>query len=185
MRFPALCLCLLVALCAGFVTGCITEQPNQCPCVDCPCDADCCPECCPCLGGGCCVDGVCLPRIVDEREATSDMPAYLPDPATDQPREQQNAGAAEQLSNQRNKPREGVFQCMRCRRGHVGAAWHTLHTPNGGAATWLCVRCWSETNHAERMQYLHQYFDVLKAPESQRRAFIVAMNGLGSDDSQQ
>lgn len=185
MRFTALCFCLLFGLLAGFVTGCVTEPQNQCPCVDCPCpDGGCCPDCCPCPDGGCCVDGVCYPDNVDQREHASDMPVFVPDSSDETPREQ-NAGEAEQASQQRNKPREGVFHCMRCRRGHVGAAWHTLHTPSGGAATWLCVRCWSQTSHAERMQYMHDYFDRLKFSDNQRRAFIVAMNALGSEDLQQ
>ena len=55
------------------------------------------------------------------------------------------------------RPREGVFCCVRCNRRVVGRGWHELWTADGTPLTCLCEICWQGTTNAEKAGHLRHF----------------------------
>lgn len=175
-------LALLCAFALCFVSVGCSECGDSCPGIHCPgcCNGD----CCPCPGGGC-PDGVCpLPQqpwtppsnagssepanevnadALDEVKSGPDCmncaprypagPAYPTTPTSPLVLPSSYRQPAEQVE----QPRTGAFQCERCKRPTVGDQWQEVWSDDGTPLTFMCRRCWEETNVEQRVAVLENY----------------------------
>lgn len=68
-------------------------------------------------------------------------------------------------------PREGAFQCQRCKKPTVGEQWQELWADDGTPMTCLCRNCWHAMKPEQRESQLRSY--VAKSKLSPSSAFYV------------
>ncbi|QDV67174.1 hypothetical protein Poly24_54860 [Rosistilla carotiformis] len=78
--------------------------------------------------------------------------------------------------------KQGSCKCLRCMRPTVGADWHSLWTPAGDVATYLCNECWDRTTPEEHAGYLRLVLQRAKLPDEKREPFVAALKSTIATD---